>query len=80
MAWNFTWLFQDTATTIVEASLAGTQNVRGNQRGGSTRGMDNTGSGKVNDSNTTIGILCKGAQHAIGTPNGVDHNRVHKAA
>jgi hypothetical protein len=78
VTWDRSWLFKETTTTVVEAPLASTQNASGDESCGTTSSMDNTRSGKVNNTNSTIGIGSKRTQQTIGTPNGMDNLKMQQ--
>ena len=58
------------------ATLAGSQNNGSNQSRGSSYEMDSTRSSKVNDTYVKYGIIPKGRQESVATPNGPNDHGV----
>lgn len=67
---------QGVAILVVEATLSGSEDYGGDKSGGTTRHMNNTGSGKVDNTDSTERVVTEGGQETVTAPDGVDDNGV----
>ena len=65
---------------VVESSLTGSKDNGSDKSGSSSSQVDDTRSGKVDNTNITPGVGTEGGQPSIGTPDGVDNNGVDKSS
>ena len=72
--------FEGVAILVVEAALTGTKDDSSDKGGGSSSHVHDTGSGKVNISYTTEGVVTEGGQETVGTPDGTDNDRVDETS
>lgn len=78
MAGESDGLFEGVAVLVVESALAGSEDDGSNEGGQTTSHVDNTGSGKVNVSNSTEGVVTEGSQETVARPDGTDDDGVDK--